>query len=145
MVPEIFPAEINLSLVRDENGKGLYIQSIIRDISERKQLVDTMHRDRTVFHDLALRVLETEDITEFCQYALEYLIESLEFDFGTLRVKSEIKDVFNPLAVFGLKKSLADKIEPLNVNDKEYLASYAIRNKKSIFAPKKLYNMIFSN
>ena len=32
-----FPVEINVALVRDEDGKPLYIQSIVRDISERKK------------------------------------------------------------------------------------------------------------
>lgn len=33
----IFPAEVNVELVRDANGNPAYIQSICRDISERKQ------------------------------------------------------------------------------------------------------------
>jgi PAS domain S-box-containing protein len=32
-----FPVEINVALVRDPEGKPLYIQSIVRDISERKK------------------------------------------------------------------------------------------------------------
>jgi PAS domain S-box-containing protein len=32
-----FPAEVNLSLVRDPEGRPLFLQSIVRDISERKK------------------------------------------------------------------------------------------------------------
>lgn len=32
-----FPTEINVEIVRDDRGEPLYIQSIVRDISERKQ------------------------------------------------------------------------------------------------------------
>jgi PAS domain S-box-containing protein len=37
-----FPAEINLSLVRDPEGRPLFVQSIVRDISERKKAEDAM-------------------------------------------------------------------------------------------------------
>ncbi|MEW6084132.1 MAG: PAS domain S-box protein [Chloroflexota bacterium] len=34
---EVFPVEINVELVRDDAGKPLHVQSVVRDISERKQ------------------------------------------------------------------------------------------------------------
>jgi PAS domain S-box-containing protein len=37
-----FPAEVNLSLVRDPEGRPLFLQSIIRDISERKKSEEAM-------------------------------------------------------------------------------------------------------
>jgi PAS domain S-box-containing protein len=37
-----FPAEVNLSLVRDPEGGPLFVQSIVRDISERKKAEDAM-------------------------------------------------------------------------------------------------------
>jgi len=132
---EIFTAEMNLSIVRDENGKGLYIQSIIRDISERKHLLSTLLRDRTVFHDLALRVLETKDVKEFCNYALEYLIKSLNFDFGTLRIQGEDKSIYEPLAIYGMKKSLEEQIQSVKSTDTKLIVSLLLKTKKPIFAP----------
>jgi PAS domain S-box-containing protein len=40
---EEFPAELNESLVRDENGRGLYIQTIARDVTERRVIEQTLH------------------------------------------------------------------------------------------------------
>ncbi|MGD0781490.1 MAG: PAS domain S-box protein [Candidatus Aminicenantales bacterium] len=37
-----FPAEVNLSLVRDPEGRPLFLQSIVRDISERKKSENAM-------------------------------------------------------------------------------------------------------
>ena len=37
-----FPAEINLSVIRDPEGRPLFVQSIVRDISERKKAEDVM-------------------------------------------------------------------------------------------------------
>jgi len=39
---EIFPVEVNAELVRDANGRPLHIQSVIRDISERKHLEESL-------------------------------------------------------------------------------------------------------
>jgi PAS domain S-box-containing protein/putative nucleotidyltransferase with HDIG domain len=38
------PVEINLSLLRDDNGKPLYIQRIVRDISARKKYVSDLQQ-----------------------------------------------------------------------------------------------------
>jgi diguanylate cyclase (GGDEF)-like protein/PAS domain S-box-containing protein len=40
---QIFPAEINVELVRDTNGNPLHIQSVVRDISRRKQAEESLH------------------------------------------------------------------------------------------------------
>lgn len=41
---EIFPVEINVELVKDENGKPAHIQSTVRDITERKHMEDELQR-----------------------------------------------------------------------------------------------------
>jgi diguanylate cyclase (GGDEF)-like protein len=40
----VFPVEINLELVRDEDGTPLHVQSIVRDITERKQAEDALQK-----------------------------------------------------------------------------------------------------
>lgn len=39
---QIFPAEINLELVRDINGSPMHVQSIVREISQRKQAEEAL-------------------------------------------------------------------------------------------------------
>ena len=39
-----FPVEINISLLRDENGKPLYIQRIVRDISTRQKFLNELEQ-----------------------------------------------------------------------------------------------------
>jgi diguanylate cyclase (GGDEF)-like protein/PAS domain S-box-containing protein len=41
-----FPVEINLELVHDEDGTPLHVQSIIRDITERKQTEQALHEKK---------------------------------------------------------------------------------------------------
>jgi len=43
------PVEINIALVKDQDGKPLYVQSITRDISERKQIEEKLEHWST--HD----------------------------------------------------------------------------------------------
>ncbi|MHA1637458.1 MAG: PAS domain S-box protein [Candidatus Thorarchaeota archaeon] len=39
-----FPVEMNVALVRDVDGNPLHIQSLMRDISERKEVLETLQR-----------------------------------------------------------------------------------------------------
>ncbi len=39
---QVFPAEVSVELVRDANGKPLHIQSVVRDISQRKQVEEDL-------------------------------------------------------------------------------------------------------
>ncbi|MCJ7679842.1 MAG: PAS domain S-box protein, partial [Candidatus Aminicenantes bacterium] len=39
-----FPVELNVSLIRDPEGKPLYIQSLVRDITKRKKNEDILNR-----------------------------------------------------------------------------------------------------
>lgn len=47
-----FPAEVNVELVRDEDGNPLHIQSIVRDISERKQTLDLLQKSEIRYRSL---------------------------------------------------------------------------------------------
>ena len=131
----VFTAEVNLSIVRDDEGNDLYIQSIVRDISERKNFEFALKRDRTVFRDLALKVLETKDMIEFSKFALQYIIENFDLEFGTIRIFDEKEALLKPIAVYGLTKSMEENIIALSLKDKEYIASYILTSKKPIFEP----------
>lgn len=47
-----FPAEVNVKLVRDEDGNPLHIQSIVRDISERKQTLNLLQKSEIRYRSL---------------------------------------------------------------------------------------------
>ena len=56
---QIVPVEINVELVRDESGAPLHIQSVVRDISERKQAENAI---RLANEQLRHQVLEIEEL-----------------------------------------------------------------------------------
>ncbi len=68
---KLIPVEINLELVRDIHGKPVHIQSVIRDITQRKQaektLRDSQTRYRMLFEDSPVVLLE-EDFSAVKQY-----------------------------------------------------------------------------
>jgi signal transduction histidine kinase len=56
---EVFPAEVNVVLVRDQAGEPLHIQSIVRDITRRK-------RDEEALKDAYRQLMKLDDMkTEF--------------------------------------------------------------------------------
>jgi diguanylate cyclase (GGDEF)-like protein/PAS domain S-box-containing protein len=54
---QIFPVEINIELIRDTQGTPLYIQSVVRDITQRKRAEEAL---RAANQELTLRMQEVE-------------------------------------------------------------------------------------
>ncbi len=112
---EVFPVEINIEIVRDENGIPLHIQSIARDITERQRAAEFLQRTNEM---LRQRIAEVEALQGELRrqaihdsltglYNRRYLNETLKRDFA--RAKRESK----PLAIV-----LLDLDDFKNINDK---------------------------
>jgi PAS domain S-box-containing protein len=60
---EVFPVEINVELVRDAQGKPLHIQSVVRDITERKRAEEALRQAeekyRNIFENAVEAVTQT--------------------------------------------------------------------------------------
>jgi diguanylate cyclase (GGDEF)-like protein/PAS domain S-box-containing protein len=54
---EVFPVEVNVELVCDSEGRPLHIQSVVRDISHRKQVEDALRQANELLNQ---RVAEVE-------------------------------------------------------------------------------------
>lgn len=52
------PVEVNISLVRDSKGEPLHIQSIMRDISERKRIESILTRSERQYRELAEKSIQ---------------------------------------------------------------------------------------
>jgi len=65
-----FPVEINVELVRDSNGNPKYIQSVVRDITERRQAEEEIVRRANEFaalYDTARDLAEHRDLPTLLQ------------------------------------------------------------------------------
>ncbi|MCA9913239.1 MAG: PAS domain S-box protein, partial [Anaerolineae bacterium] len=91
----IFPVEINVELVRDEQGQPLHIQSLMRDISERKQaelalrasehkfrsLIETMHSGFAMYDEADRFIYVNPQLCEILGYEMHELLGSVASDF----------------------------------------------------------------
>ncbi len=78
-----FPVEVNATLVRDSDGNPLYIQSVVRDITERK-LRDTQIRRQvkrlSAIHDIEQAITSSLDLRLTLDILLAQIIEQLGVD-----------------------------------------------------------------
>lgn len=66
---DLVPVEITVELVRDENGHPLHIQSVVRDISQRKQMEEALRQSETRYREVV------ENQTELiCRFRLDTTI-----------------------------------------------------------------------
>ncbi|MFN8376716.1 MAG: PAS domain S-box protein [Anaerolineae bacterium] len=74
---EEFPVEINVELARDVHGKPLHIQSVIRDISARKE-AERIEREQRAMLKALLNVAEILNSTLDFEEVLELILANVE-------------------------------------------------------------------
>jgi len=100
----LIPVEIGTSLVSDENGKPAYIQSIVRDISDRKETEKLLARNSrilAVISEATARLLRSPNIESGISEMLESLGYTLQvfccviFKIENFSGSPEIKILYN--------------------------------------------------
>ncbi len=100
----LIPVEIGTSLVSDENGKPVYIQSIVRDISDRKETEKLLIRNSrilAVISEATARLLRSPNIESGISEMLESLGYTLQvfccviFKIENFSGSPEIKILYN--------------------------------------------------
>ena len=94
----LFPAEMNVALIRDDEGNPLYIQSIVRDITERKKL-ETSLRDSEeryrLLADHAKDVIATLNMDLNFTFISPSAIDIIGYDSDEL-LSRNIKELLTP-------------------------------------------------
>jgi diguanylate cyclase (GGDEF)-like protein/PAS domain S-box-containing protein len=84
---EVFPVEINVELVRDDFGNPIHIQSIVRDITERKRIEEIIrHQNKMLskLHEITLDLLKQDDLLQLLQKIVDLSAEFLDAEHGGL-------------------------------------------------------------
>ncbi|MFW9843077.1 MAG: PAS domain S-box protein [Candidatus Thorarchaeota archaeon] len=93
-----FPAELNVALIRDDNGNPLYIQSIVRDITERERLAASLRESEKRYRLLA----------DYAKDAIATLDMNLNFTF----ISPAANEVFGYEVDELLSKNIVDFLTP---------------------------------
>jgi PAS domain S-box-containing protein len=117
----LIPVEIGTSLVSDENGKPAYIQSIVRDISDRKETEKLLARNSrilAVISEATARLLRSPNIESGISEMLESLGYTLQvfccviFKIENFSGSPEIKILYNWLEPGTTDFNVTNAIKP---------------------------------
>jgi len=78
-----FPVEINVELVRDSNGNPKYIQSVVRDITERRQAEEEIVRQLNrlgALHSIDMAISASMDLRVTLNILLKHVTTQLKVD-----------------------------------------------------------------
>lgn len=84
---ERFPTEVNVELVRDDEDRPLYIQSIVRDVTEREALNAELAQRTAyaeVLNDIITEAINVTELPPLFQMVLDKLSELLKVDGGII-------------------------------------------------------------
>ncbi|RLI70241.1 MAG: hypothetical protein DRP02_08470 [Candidatus Gerdarchaeota archaeon] len=126
-----FPAEINVALVQDEEGKPTYIQSAVRDISERHAVEETLKREREAFNLLAKASILSTDLVDLCKRIAFSICRVLDFDAAAIRVFEKSTSLLKVIATHGIREKTA-YLEPTKLSDPNYIYTLSARLKREI-------------
>jgi len=112
------------------------LQTMVRDVTEKKKIEDEIKREREAFSIIAKAVITTSDVSMLCHEILDELVKILNFDFGVARIYDPSSKKLVPIAISGyVKKEIRKKISVQSIDDKRYVAALVARTKIPIFAP----------
>ena len=105
------------------------------DITQRKKAEEALIRDRQAFQIIAEAALHSKDIVELCQQILKGLIETLDFEFGTVRLYNKETNNLDLVAITGLTDLEQSKFSSVSLDDPNFLTSHVARTKQALYAP----------
>ena len=107
-----------------------------QETTERKQIKETLIRERESFRIIAEAAVHATDLPDLCHRVLAGLIENLNLDFGTLRLYDKEEQILQTTATVGLsREEMRENIFPQSLNDSKHTAALVARTKQAIFAP----------
>ena len=112
-----------------------YIEGVMIDISDQKKAEKALRRDRKAFQIIAEAAVNASDLPDMCNQVLTGLIETLEFEFGTVRLFDKERKTLELAAIVGLDDENSEKFSTIALNDPNYITADVARNKRSLFAP----------
>lgn len=116
---EIVPTIQSLFLIRDQDGKPLYIANVVTDITEKKRaerLLARRARQMACINDIGRRIEQSPPLVEFLTWITERIPQAVEHPHAcraAVEFGSEIYGASEALALPGRV------IEPLNIGDRQ--------------------------
>ena len=133
----VFPVEINVAVVQDEEGNPAYIQSAVRDISERIKVEQTLERERQSFQLVAEATIYSINISDLCTRIMAGITKILRFDASTVKLYDEETRMLSTVAFVNFVKNKAiPHLAPISIDDPSFVFNLAAREKRAIILPR---------
>ena len=127
--------EVNISKFYDPLNNRTLIQSILRDISSRKESEYRIIRDRKLFHNIALSAIKSRNLWDFSNEVLEIMVRYLAFDFGSVRLFNNETKKFDLISSYNIPEEILIGIEEVNFKDDIFLIEKILKSKSTLIIP----------
>ncbi|MHA1949668.1 MAG: PAS domain S-box protein [Candidatus Thorarchaeota archaeon] len=116
-----------------ENNPAVQISVI--DITKRQHAQSALETERRTFQSIASAAVGLSTTSELSNQILKDLIDILGFDFGTLRLYDEAKQILSPTAIIGIDSSKLTAHMPCSFDDPpEHLVSVVAISQEKVIA-----------
>ncbi len=115
-------------------NKG-YIEGVMIDISSQKKAEAALKRDRRAYQIIAEAAVDATDIPDMCNQILNGLIETLDFEFGTIRLYKKEDRTLELVANVGFNDNKEHYSTSISIDDYTYITADVARHKRPLFAP----------
>ncbi|MHA1306455.1 MAG: PAS domain S-box protein, partial [Candidatus Heimdallarchaeota archaeon] len=120
------------------------LASVMIDVTERKKAQINLENERKVLRSFAEYSGDEPDIKDLSYSILKSIIETLDFDSGTLRlILDNESDVLEPIAIYGIPDELLPLIEPKTIEDDTFLSHFYALSKIPMYVSDVSKNKVF--
>ena len=132
---EVRDCLLTSTVSKDREGLTLGYQGIIRDVTERSRSERARERSRAAFRVMAEAAVAAGGIPDLCSRALDGLVITYGFDFGTVRFYDPERRTLECVALAGDARAGEGHFLEQKIDDPDGIGALVARTRRAIFAP----------
>ncbi|NHJ85620.1 MAG: GAF domain-containing protein, partial [Asgard group archaeon] len=122
---------ISIAPGSEENWSKVLLSIV--NITDRRRAEFNLDRERKIIKIIADASVISKDADDLCNRVLKGLIDTMQFDFGTIRLYDKKTNQLKPFTIIGIDDIQKEYIRPLSLDNKNHLLIQRLLEKEIFF------------
>ncbi len=128
--------QVEITIALNPHQEHYAMVAIINDITEHRKTEDKLRKERQAYRSIAEAAILATNIESLSEKALQSIVETLEFDIGTVRLLNPENNQLELVASYGVEQEKLTYSYPMvDFKEGHHLGAHAAFSKQGFFIP----------